>query len=286
MRARGLDKDLTRVEFGRVLLHLAKRRGYFSNRGAKFVELFEWLGMGIEDDPESDRERKDDKAVDSARKQKKAETRKVLDGLQKLQDALEKNNARTVGEYVWKRRADADGETLRITGHFVEQPKEEGRDKGEIERIGFYATREMTKKEFDLLWQKQKSGLDLSDDLREKIRFLIFHQTPLQSSFQKKPQRTAEMLGLQNYRPRRRPERGSCSFEQHKPRAAKASLIFQEARTRQTINHHAFAWRPPFRRATRESFRGGEQSGQPEQQRPDAVASGRQSARRKKQSRD
>ena len=235
MRARGLDKDLTRVEFGRVLLHLAKRRGYFSNRGAKFVELFEWLG--IEDKPESDREREDDKAVDSARKQKDAETRKVLDGLQKLQDALEKNNARTVGEYVWKRRADADGETLRITGHFVEQPKEKGRDKGEIERIGFYATREMTKKEFGLLWQKQESGLDLSDDLREKIRFLIFHQTPLQSSFQKKPPQTAEMLGLQNYRPRRRPERGSCSFEQHKPRAAKASLIFQEARTRQTINH-------------------------------------------------
>ena len=168
---------------------------------------------------------------------KKAETRKVLDGLQKLQDALEKNNARTVGEYVWKRRADADGETLRITGHFVEQPKGKGRDKGEIERIGFYATREMTKKEFGLLWLRQKSGLDLSDDLREKIRFLIFHQTPLQSSFQKKPPQTAEMLGLQNYRPRRRPERGSCSFEQHKPRAAKASLIFQEARTRQTINH-------------------------------------------------
>ena len=238
MRARGLDKDLTRVEFGRVLLHLAKRRGYFSNRGAKFVELFEWLGMGIKDDPEDDRERKDDKDVDSARKQKKAETRKVLDGLQKLQDALEQNNARTVGEYVWKRRADADGETLRITGHFVEQPKEEGRDdKGEIERIGFYATREMTKNEFDLLWRRQESGLGLSDDLREKIRFLIFHQTPLQSSFQKKPPRTAEMLGLQNYRPRRRPERGSCSFEQHKPRAAKASLIFQEARTRQTINH-------------------------------------------------
>ena len=237
MRARGLDKDLTRVEFGRVLLHLAKRRGYFSNRGAKFVELFEWLGMGIEDDPESDREREDDKAVDSARKQKDAETRKVLDGLQKLQDALEQNNARTVGEYVWKRRADADGETLRITGHFVEQPKEKGRDKGEIERIGFYATREMTKNEFDLLWLRQKSGLDLSDDLREKIRFLIFHQTPLQSSFQKKPPRTAKMLGLQKYRPRRRPERGSCSFEQHKPRAAKASLIFQEARTRQTINH-------------------------------------------------
>ena len=237
MRARGLDKDLTRVEFGRVLLHLAKRRGYFSNRGAKFVELFEWLGMGIEDNPEDDREREDDKDVDSARKQKDAETRKVLDGLQKLQDALEKNDARTVGEYVWKRRADADGETLRITGHFVEQPKEKGRDKGEIERIGFYATREMTKNEFDLLWLRQKSGLDLSDDLREKIRFLIFHQTPLQSSFQKKPQRTAEMLGLQKYRPRRRPERGSCSFEQHKPRAAKASLIFQEARTRQTINH-------------------------------------------------
>ena len=237
MRARGLDKDLTRVEFGRVLLHLAKRRGYFSNRGAKFVELFEWLGMGIEDDPESDREREDDKAVDSARKQKDAETRKVLDGLQKLQDALEKNNARTVGEYVWKRRADADGETLRITGHFAEQPKEKGRDKGEIERIGFYATREMTKNEFDLLWRQQESGLGLSDDLREKIRFLIFHQTPLQSSFQKKPPRTAEMLGLQKYRPRRRPERGSCSFEQHKPRAAKTSLIFQEARTRQTINH-------------------------------------------------
>ena len=43
MRALGLERDLQAYEFGRALLHLQKRRGYFSNRGAKYIELFEYL---------------------------------------------------------------------------------------------------------------------------------------------------------------------------------------------------------------------------------------------------
>lgn len=80
LRARGLDEDLTREQFARVLMHLCKRRGFKSNRKG---------------------DRKDD------------DTGKVLIAIHELETAIADSGARTLGEYLSKQATQRNRRTNR-----------------------------------------------------------------------------------------------------------------------------------------------------------------------------
>lgn len=90
-----------------------------------------------------------------------------------------------------------------------------------------YTERQMYMDEFDAIWEHQsKHNSALSDDMRirlggrvkkkDPIDGVLFHQRPLKSQ-----------KGLL----------GKCTFEPHKPRCIKDSLIYEEFRVLQTANH-------------------------------------------------
>lgn len=127
LRKQGLDNRLEPYEFGRALLHLNQRRGFKSSRG--------------------DGSFKNDNGV-------------VATSTDELEQQMDADKARTLGEYFFrKRECDA---SVRIRAH--------------------YTLRDMYLSEFDLLWNKQKEYHPeiLTDDLREEIRDrTIFFQRPL-----------------------------------------------------------------------------------------------------------
>lgn len=224
MRAMGLreDVDLERYEFGRVLLHIQRRRGYFSNRGAKFIKLDRALGVAGEAGGDGDGEEEVD-----------ADTGKVLEGVARL--AGEMLPEETVGQYVWRRAEEGGGPATRVTKHFVEIVK---KNKGQ--KVGFFATREMAAEELAAFWEKYAARLGLGEGLRRDVEFLVIEQTPLENSFVPKNKREADLLGMRQYTPRRKPGRAVCAFEPTRFRGAVAMPVCQEARTRMMINNIRF----------------------------------------------
>ena len=53
MRNYALEEKLEPFEFGRLLLHFQRRRGYFSNRGAKYIDLIKSLRLDSPKDDEA-----------------------------------------------------------------------------------------------------------------------------------------------------------------------------------------------------------------------------------------
>lgn len=121
LRRRGLDHGLTPAQFGRALYHLNQRRGFKSNRKAE------------------------------ARK----ETGPVYEGISLLSKAMAEDGARTLGEFLARRRG--------------------------IERLrNRYLLRDMLVREFELLWEKQSHFLPgLTEETRESLKKVIFFQRPL-----------------------------------------------------------------------------------------------------------
>jgi CRISPR-associated endonuclease Csn1 len=149
LRCKGLDGPLAPHEFGRVLLHLAQRRGA--------------AGLRVAED-DQDAAAKDDGKVKAA----------IADVHQKMRE----RNARTFGEFIAMVRAD------RVTPITTEDRRQKAKRNGPREyrapirnRAGSYehcADREMIRKEFGDLWDRQKSfGGDLAklltDDLRKEL---------------------------------------------------------------------------------------------------------------------
>lgn len=230
MRNFALEEKLESYEFGRLLLHLQRRRGYFSNRGAKYIELIKLLNPDNEsayaisrakyieliksldlETPEDDDEASND--------EEKKETRKVLIAIDQLRKALE---GRTLGQFIWQKSQEADLPIQRVTLFEFEQSKTR---KGEevIKRLQFYAQREMYKEEFDQIWKKQNGFHKFNDGLAQEVKHKIFHQRPLQ---------------LQ------KGTVGDCNIYPHKKRVAKMRLEFQEFRTLQVINNIKVAQKP------------------------------------------
>ena len=211
MRNFALEEKLEPYEFGRLLLHLQRRRGYFSNRGAKYIELIKWLNLETpkdDNDASSDEEKKETK-----------KTRNVLEGIAQLSEEL---GGRTLGQFIWQKSQEEDLPPQRVTLFEFEQTKTH---KGEevIERLRFFAQREMYEEEFDRIWKKQNGFHKLNDELAQKIKDKIFHQRPLQ---------------LQ------KGTVGNCNIYPRKKRAAKMRLEFQEFRSLQVINNIKVAKEP------------------------------------------
>ena len=226
MRAHGLDNPLEPHEFGRVILHLHRRRGFRSNRGAKYLDLLRELGRS-DMDPTAD-DRSEGMAGES--KEDKDERKRVLGGIQELDKAMSARGSRTVGEHVWKLARESQDAPARITTsavHFAR--KEGGKTPDGMEKVAFYARRDMTETEFDLVCKKQMgSGLaGLNNAMRNKICKAVFEQFPVQSP--PPPSRRLKHLRYNAV--------GECALEPGRRRADAAALASQEFRTWAVVNN-------------------------------------------------
>lgn len=208
MRNFALEEKLEPYELGRLLLHLQRRRGYFSNRGAKYIELIKSLKLETPED--------DDEALSD---EEKKETGKVLAAIDQLSKALD---GRTLGQFVWQKSQEEDMPPQRVTLFEFEQSKVR---KGEevIERLQFRAQREMYEEEFDRIWEEQNEFHKLDGGVGQKIKDKIFHQRPLQ---------------LQ------KGTVGNCNIYPRRKRGAMMRLEFQEFRTLQVINNITVGEKP------------------------------------------
>lgn len=153
LRAKALDDDLAKHELGRILLHLAQRRGFQSNRKTLLKELI--------DDPDAadlieelDQDEKGDlDAEESAFKHSIAQ----------LAQAIHRANKRTLGEYL----ASLDGDTCRRNRKHVPED--------------LRTSRQMYREEFALIRERQAAPFAevLSDADWDQIEHIIFYQRPL-----------------------------------------------------------------------------------------------------------
>ncbi|HEY8746546.1 MAG TPA: HNH endonuclease, partial [Tepidisphaeraceae bacterium] len=149
LRARGLHEQLTPHEFGRVLLHLAQRRGA--------------LGLKIDEAEEVDA---------------KTENGKVKEAIKEVKKGMDERKAATFGAFIALLRAE------RVTAITTEDKRPEGARKGPREyrgairnKAGSYehcVDRKMIRDEFAMLWDAQKRlggplAAKLSDDLRLEL---------------------------------------------------------------------------------------------------------------------
>lgn len=150
LRARGLDGPLPLTHFGRALFHLNQRRGFKSNRKT---------------------DRRDN------------ESSKIKDATERLGQAMMAKGARTYGEFLHMRRAAAP-DPKRVPSVRTRLTLAR-RDNAEKEETGydFYPDRRHLSEEFDKLWAAQARHAPdvLTEDLRDEIATIIFHQRPLKS---------------------------------------------------------------------------------------------------------
>ena len=153
LRRRGLDEALTPFEFGRVLLHLAQRRGA--------------LGLKIVEDNEGEEA-----------SQTSSEDGKVKAAIGEVQEKMRKRNARTFGEFIAMVR---DERVYPIT---TEDKRKPDHRKGPRQwrkpvrnKAASYehcADRAMIRDEFAKLWDAQKNfGGKVSEILTDELRLAL-----------------------------------------------------------------------------------------------------------------
>lgn len=195
LRQRALDKKLELHEIGRAIFHINQRRGYRSNRIA---------------DADND------------------EKSSMKMGIQELRQKLEYEGCRTIGEFLARRHnRDKDGHRIDSS-----HPPLSIRFRPVTEKGGniyeFYPTREMVEHELNeiLQYQKQFHPTILTDELQNRLNYLIIQQRPL------KPQD----IGRCTFRPARDID-SSLGFDiDLGERAPKAHPLFQKFRILQNVN--------------------------------------------------
>lgn len=238
LRAEALQRNLTAHEFGRVLMHLVKRRGYKSNRGIKYHALFDYIrennivirDTAQEDEEQSETSENTDQYTD---KKEAEETGKVLGGIRLLKSKLQCNQAteklETIGQFAVRMAQDEKWKTPRRL-HTISMDETRvatrGKSKGQEKTTHYnlHATRELYEEEFSRIWESQAGNLccllgqtpGQIKILREEVKHAIFDQLPLQ---------------LQKGKV------GMCSIRIKKKRAATALLESQEYLLLQDINH-------------------------------------------------
>lgn len=150
LRADGLDRKLPLTHFGRALFHLNQRRGFKSNR-------------------------KTDRGDN--------ESGKIKDATARLDQAMMAKGARTYGEFLHMRRsAEPDAKQVPSVRTRLTVAR---RDHAEKEEAGYdyYPDRRHLSEEFYKLWTTQSRYAPdiLTDELRDEIGLIIFHQRPLKT---------------------------------------------------------------------------------------------------------
>lgn len=182
LRALALDQPLTPFELGRALFHLNQRRGFKSNRRA-------------------DR-RSDDKG-------------KIETAAGALRAALDAQNARTFGEFLWRRHGGPDGKATPRSREAV-RIRIRIRGEGAKALYDYYPLRDMLEDEFDkiIAVQRPHNASILTDEAIARIRHTIFRQRPL------KPV-----------------ARGRCTLVPDEERLSKALPSVEERTIYETLNH-------------------------------------------------
>lgn len=163
MRAIGLDQRLQPYEFGRVLLQLIKHRGYFSNRGAKYLDLDEYLQNTKEDQLDEQGFEDTGSIDDEEKKKKRDEGKKVLAGIKKTEERMKSTDSRTVGEYIFKYARTENIPPQRIGVTVISELAITDDHKGDDAKKAppketeytLATTRARYKEEFDKLWKEQ-----------------------------------------------------------------------------------------------------------------------------------
>ena len=148
LRAGGLDEALPLTHLGRALFHLNQRRGFKSNR-------------------------KTDRGDN--------ESGKIKDATARLDQAMMIKGARTYGEFLHLRRADAsDPRHVPTVRTRLSVTRREGSEKEEA-GYDFYPDRRHLEEEFHKLWKAQSAhhSTVLTDDLRDVLFEIILYQRPL-----------------------------------------------------------------------------------------------------------
>lgn len=140
LRAKALDEALTPAEFARALIHLARRRGFRSNR----------------------------KVLSDKKTQ-------YTEAINNLKENLEQSHARTLGEYLWMRY----NHTPEDKAH-TRTPLKFRYEKNNEQPEPIFPLREMVEHEFQSIWQKQsRYSSQFTDEHKQAIQDIIFFQRPL-----------------------------------------------------------------------------------------------------------
>ena len=147
LRKKGLEEKLTREELGRVFYHLCQRRGFATARKTKVVKKTSKKKAAEETPPAADNTNKEEKKVN------------ILANISELADNIEKSGEKTLGAYLSAKREE--NALVRIRGR--------------------HTRRSMYKDEFELLWKSQAKFYHdlLTDELKQRVESLIFHQRPI-----------------------------------------------------------------------------------------------------------
>lgn len=150
LRAEGLDQKLPLIHFGRALFHLNQRRGFKSNR-------------------------KTDRGDN--------ESGKIKDATARLDQEMMIKGARSYGEFLHMiRTGSADQRHVPSVRTRLSVAPRNDSEKAEA-GYDFYADRRHLSEEFHKLWRVQSLHHPdtLTEDLRDEIETIIFHQRPLKT---------------------------------------------------------------------------------------------------------
>jgi CRISPR-associated endonuclease Csn1 len=182
LRKRGLDEPLTPTEFGRVLLHLAQRRG------AMGLKLKPNDAAGSGDGPDSadassgeskTRRRGAADKESGENERNNTDDRKVKEAVTKAESELERRNLRTFGELIAVVAAEktkpllgGDGSPRFGKHGNPSQWREPVRNRAG--KFTYCADRRMIRDEFQQLWERQRSydsplAKILTDDFRREL---------------------------------------------------------------------------------------------------------------------
>ncbi len=181
LRAAALDGPLPPYHLGRAFFHLNQRRGFKSNR-------------------------KTDRKGD-------AEAGKIAVAIDRLDAAMREDGARTLGEFLHRRRLSAPdanhipGVRARLRPETGEDAKGDGYD--------FYPSRAQIEDEFDAIWDAQAPHHPtlLTEEVRARLHEIVFFQRPLK----------ALKIGV-------------CTLLPPEPRLPKAHPLFQHRRLLEEVN--------------------------------------------------
>lgn len=181
LRARALDEKLPLHHLGRALFHLQQRRGFKSNRKA---------------------DRKDN------------EKGAIAVGADRLDIAMKREGARTLGEFLARRRGSdpANWGNVRVRIDAATGGAEAGKEKP---GYNFYPLRKMLDDEFAAIWESQARFWPdvLTQERGEHLHRVMFYQRPLKA-----------------------PVVGRCSFNPSEERLPKAHPLFQVFRLYKEVN--------------------------------------------------
>lgn len=180
LRARALDEELPLFHIGRALFHLNQRRGFKSNRKA-------------------DKRSNEKGAIEL--------------GANRLREKMDEAGARTLGQFLAKRRAA--GEWVRVrAGAFGDEESEENKSSTRTV-YDFYPVRKLLEEEFEAIWRKQQDYHPevLTDERRAHLFTVMFYQRPLKPVIV-----------------------GKCSFNPKEERLARAHPLFQAFRLYKEVN--------------------------------------------------